>query len=209
MPSTARCAAAPTAAAARSGPGASGCTPSPTGSTPTPTSLLARAAYAEMALAGITSVGEFHYLHHGPGGVPYDDPNAMAEALRQAAIDAGVRLTLLDACYLTAGHRRPRTRRRPSGGSATARRRRGPSGSMRCAPRTAMAVGAAIHSVRAVPADGFAVVAARPGPAARPPVRAAGRERGVPRGLRPHPDRAARRCRRVGPPAPPRCTRRI
>ena len=29
---------------------------------------LARAVYAEMALAGITSVGEFHYLHHAPGG---------------------------------------------------------------------------------------------------------------------------------------------
>src|SRR5690606_17104324 len=36
---------------------------------------LARATYAEMALAGITAVGEFHYLHHGPNGMPYDDPN--------------------------------------------------------------------------------------------------------------------------------------
>jgi len=38
---------------------------------------LATATYAEMALAGITSVGEFHYLHHAPGGTPYDAPNAM------------------------------------------------------------------------------------------------------------------------------------
>ncbi len=36
---------------------------------------LARATYAEMALAGITCVGEFHYVHHQPGGTPYDDPN--------------------------------------------------------------------------------------------------------------------------------------
>jgi formiminoglutamate deiminase len=64
---------------------------------------LARATYAEMALAGITAVGEFHYLHHGPGGRPYADPNAMAEALRQAAGDAGLRLTLLDTCYLAGG----------------------------------------------------------------------------------------------------------
>jgi formiminoglutamate deiminase len=64
---------------------------------------LARAVYAEMALAGITSVGEFHYLHHGPGGVPYANPNEMGEALRQAAADAGIRLTLLDACYLHGG----------------------------------------------------------------------------------------------------------
>ena len=64
---------------------------------------LARATYAEMALAGVTSVGEFHYLHHAPGGVRYADENAMAEALRQAAGDAGIRLTLLDTCYLTGG----------------------------------------------------------------------------------------------------------
>ena len=38
---------------------------------------LARAVYAEMALAGITSVGEFHYLHHAAGRPPYADPNAM------------------------------------------------------------------------------------------------------------------------------------
>ena len=41
---------------------------------------LARATYAEMALAGVTSVGEFHYLHHAPDGVRYADPNVMAEA---------------------------------------------------------------------------------------------------------------------------------
>ena len=46
---------------------------------------LARATYAEMALAGISCVGEFHYLHHGPGGVPYASPNAMADALVAAA----------------------------------------------------------------------------------------------------------------------------
>lgn len=64
---------------------------------------LARAVYAEMSLAGVTAVGEFHYLHHGPDGVPYDDPNAMGLALVQAASDAGVRLTLLDALYLEGG----------------------------------------------------------------------------------------------------------
>lgn len=68
---------------------------------------LARAVYAEMALAGITSVGEFHYLHHGPGGTPYADPNAMGEALIAAAADAGIRITLLDTCYLTGGIGRP------------------------------------------------------------------------------------------------------
>src|SRR5690606_1915807 len=64
---------------------------------------LARVTYAEMALAGITSVGEFHYLHHQTGGRPYDDPNAMGEARIQAAADAGIRLTLLDTLYLAGG----------------------------------------------------------------------------------------------------------
>ena len=64
---------------------------------------LARATYAEMALAGITCVGEFHYVHHQPGGVPYYDPNVMGAALIEAAAQAGVRLTLLDTCYLAGG----------------------------------------------------------------------------------------------------------
>jgi len=56
---------------------------------------LARAAFAERALAGVTAVGEFHYLHHAPGGRRYSDPNAMGHALAQAAAEAGIRLTLL------------------------------------------------------------------------------------------------------------------
>jgi formiminoglutamate deiminase len=70
---------------------------------------LARAVYAEMALAGITAVGEFHYLHHAPGGVPYADPNAMGEALIAAAGEAGIRITLLDTAYLSAGFGEPPT----------------------------------------------------------------------------------------------------
>ena len=64
---------------------------------------LARGVFAEMLAAGYTVVGEFHYLHHGPGGRPYDDPNAMGEALAAAAQEAGIRLTLLDTCYLSGG----------------------------------------------------------------------------------------------------------
>ncbi|MGN6171141.1 MAG: formimidoylglutamate deiminase [Solirubrobacteraceae bacterium] len=71
--------------------------------TPDAMHALARATFAEMALAGITLVGEFHYLHHAPGGVRYDDPNAMGHAVVHAVHEAGLRLTLLDACYLHAG----------------------------------------------------------------------------------------------------------
>ncbi|MFC8798942.1 formimidoylglutamate deiminase [Promicromonospora sp. NPDC057138] len=68
---------------------------------------LARAVFAEMALGGTTAVGEFHYVHHRADGTPYPasegGPNVMAEALRSAARDAGVHLTLLDTCYLHGG----------------------------------------------------------------------------------------------------------
>ena len=64
---------------------------------------LARATFAEMALAGIGVVGEFHYIHHGPAGGRYDDPNAMGLSLVAAARDTGIRLTLLDTLYLHGG----------------------------------------------------------------------------------------------------------
>jgi formiminoglutamate deiminase len=64
---------------------------------------LATAVYAEMALAGVSCVGEFHYLHHGQGGARYADPNEMGRALIEAARRAGIRITLLDTCYLSGG----------------------------------------------------------------------------------------------------------
>ncbi|MBW1601886.1 formimidoylglutamate deiminase [Streptomyces sp. JJ66] len=117
---------------------------------------LARAVYAEMALAGITCVGEFHYLHHAPGGARYADPNAMGQALIAAARDAGLRLTLLDTCYLSAGFGEPPTRpqQRFSDGSADAWAQRASALSGDATTR----VGAAIHSVRAVPAAQLATV---------------------------------------------------
>ncbi|MEI6403724.1 MAG: amidohydrolase family protein, partial [Actinomycetota bacterium] len=71
--------------------------------TPASYRALARAVYGEMVLAGITAVGEFHYLHHDSDGAPYEEPNAMGEALIAAAGEAGLRITLLDACYLHGG----------------------------------------------------------------------------------------------------------
>jgi len=121
---------------------------------------LARATYAEMVLAGITTVAEFHYLHHAPGGRRYDDPNAMAEALRQAAADAGIRLTLLDACYLAGGldadgHRAPdAVQQRFCDADVDAWTER--AAALR--DSAGMRVGAAIHSVRAVPREALGVV---------------------------------------------------
>lgn len=64
---------------------------------------LARAVFLEMLVAGFTLVGEFHYLHHRAGGRPHGDPNAMGRALVRAAQEVGIRLTLLDTCYLHGG----------------------------------------------------------------------------------------------------------
>ncbi|MGW0081311.1 formimidoylglutamate deiminase [Streptomyces sp. NPDC003393] len=125
--------------------------------TPETYHALARAVYAEMALAGITAVGEFHYVHHAPGGSPYADPNAMGEALIEAAAEAGIRITLLDTCYLSAGFGQPPEQHqlRFSDGTAEA-------WAERCSllkERDHARIGAAVHSVRAVPADELATVA--------------------------------------------------
>ncbi|MEU6183269.1 formimidoylglutamate deiminase [Streptomyces coeruleorubidus] len=125
--------------------------------TPDTYHALARAVYAEMALAGITAVGEFHYVHHAPGGVPYTDPNAMGEALIAAAAEVGIRITLLDTAYLSSGFGQPPTtpQLRFSDGTADA-------WAERCSvlkEQDHARIGAAIHSVRAVPADQLATVA--------------------------------------------------
>ncbi|WP_427168623.1 formimidoylglutamate deiminase [Streptomyces sp. C1-1] len=125
--------------------------------TPDSYHALARAVYAEMALAGITSVGEFHYLHHAPGGTRYADPNAMGEALVAAAAEAGIRITLLDTAYLSSGFgEAPDTHQlRFSDGTAEA-------WAERCSvlkERDHARIGAAVHSVRAVPAGQLATVA--------------------------------------------------
>jgi formiminoglutamate deiminase len=114
-----------------------------------------------MALAGVTCVGEFHYPHHGPGGARYGDPNAMGHALVQAAGEAGLRIALLDACYLTGG---------PGAALSGTQLRFGDGDSEQWAARAeslaaayrgqpGVVIGAAVHSVRAVPPEHMPVVA--------------------------------------------------
>lgn len=122
---------------------------------------LATAVYAEMALAGHTALTEFHYLHHAPGGHPYADPVAMDRALVEAAQAAGLRITLLDTCYLAAGFDRA-----PEG----VQRRFADADVEAWAERASLVaklddgdrvrVGGAIHSVRAVPREALPTVAA-------------------------------------------------
>ncbi len=104
-----------------------------------------------MVAAGYTAVTEFHYLHHRPDGTPYDDPNAMGEALEEAARQAGIRITLLDTCYVSSGFGAPPegVQRRYSDGDARAWAARAGDGP------------AAIHSVRAVPREQLPVFRGR------------------------------------------------
>ncbi len=102
---------------------------------------ISRAAFGEMALAGITCVGEFHYLHA--------EGNAMGEAVIAAAGEAGIRITLLDACYLHGGIEGFRDKDARAWAERVGALREGP----------AVRVGAAIHSVRAVDPESARVVA--------------------------------------------------
>jgi len=122
---------------------------------------LAAATYAEMHLAGIRTVGEFHYVHHRRDGSRYDDPNVMGEALIAAARDAGLRIALLDTCYLAAGFgRAPEgVQRRFSDGDGEAWVARVGELASRHANDDDVVIGAAIHSVRAVPREHLVRVA--------------------------------------------------
>jgi formimidoylglutamate deiminase len=62
-----------------------------------------RMAFLEMALSGITAVGEFHYLHHSTDGAAYDDPNLLAKEVVRAANDVGLRIALLRVAYVRSG----------------------------------------------------------------------------------------------------------
>jgi formimidoylglutamate deiminase len=63
-----------------------------------------RMAFLEMALSGITAVGEFHYLHHGPDGSGYDDPNLLGKEVVRAANDVGLRIAMLRVAYARSGY---------------------------------------------------------------------------------------------------------
>lgn len=119
---------------------------------------VAAATFTEMVAAGYTSVTEFHYLHHQPGGLPYPDPNVMGDALVDAATETGIRLTVLDTCYLSAGFGEapvgPQLRFADSSAEQWAARVDA------WKPTGEVVVGAAIHSVRAVDPDSCSVVAA-------------------------------------------------
>jgi len=121
-------------------------------------------AFAEMAEAGVTHVGEFHYVHHGPGGTPYADPDELAHRVIAAARSAGLRITLLRVAYERNGDQplHPAQRRfvdPPDAVLAAVQRLRS-----RYADADDVLIGLAPHSVRAVPEASLRALAGFDGP---------------------------------------------
>lgn len=120
--------------------------------------VVARIAFLEMLLSGITTVGEFHYLHHSPGGAPYADRNLLAHEVVGAATEVGLRIVLLRTAYARSGWNKP-----PNPGQARfitpqpedfiadteALRTSAPQ----LFPDARVSVAVAPHSVRALPLD--------------------------------------------------------
>ena len=109
---------------------------------------VARMAFMEMALSGITHVGEFHYLHHQPNGDPYDDPNLLARQIIRAAESVGIGLTLLMCAYARAGFNKPPNPRQARFMTPTAE-----LFLQRFEELDAPNSGLAPHSIRALPLD--------------------------------------------------------
>ncbi|MCA9793030.1 MAG: formimidoylglutamate deiminase [Candidatus Eremiobacteraeota bacterium] len=118
--------------------------------TPEEVEVVSRMAFVEMVLSGITSVGEFHYLHHQPDGTPYDDPNELSHRVLSAAESAGLAPVLLKVAYARAGFGKE-----PNPGQA---RFLEPDVEtylehLEQLRQAGQAVGVTPHSVRAVPGD--------------------------------------------------------
>jgi formimidoylglutamate deiminase len=71
--------------------------------TPSQFETIATQAYIEMLEAGITRVGEFHYVHHANDGTPYTDVAELAGRIAAAASASGIGLTLLPVFYAHGG----------------------------------------------------------------------------------------------------------
>ena len=121
--------------------------------------------YGQMAAAGYGAVGEFHYVHHQPDGRPYDEPNAMAIALAEAALACGLEITLLPAAYHRGGWAGSNIPPDPGqvrfcDPSVEAFLTRVDALRAWAAQRPGVHVGVAAHSVRAVPAEWLETIAA-------------------------------------------------
>jgi formimidoylglutamate deiminase len=124
---------------------------------------VASMAFLEMALAGTTTVGEFHYLHTAPNGQPYDDPNLLSKQVIAAAQSVGIRIVLLRCAYLRAGYQLPPDPGQKRFYETTADFLANTDALLHELPASASGIvrlGVAPHSIRAVPLDDLREIAA-------------------------------------------------
>jgi formimidoylglutamate deiminase len=116
---------------------------------------LCRQAFGEMRRAGITAVGEFHYLHHGPGDLDWSLDLRLLAAARQA----GIRLVLLEAYYRTGSIGEPlgpaQRRFESPGPGAFWQQMDRLAG---CLDPSTQSLGAAVHSIRAASLEDLAEI---------------------------------------------------
>lgn len=123
--------------------------------TPESIRAISLVAYRELHRAGVRTVGEFHYVHHQPGGAPYDSRTLLADAVIDAAREAGLRIALLRVIYARAGAGRPPEGAQKRFADASLEAALGDVDALRSkyAGAADVRVGVAAHSVRAVPPD--------------------------------------------------------
>jgi formimidoylglutamate deiminase len=123
---------------------------------------IARFAFVELAMSGVTAVGEFHYLHHDQGGRPYANRLELSEAMIQAARAAGIRITLIRAAYLRAGYQQALAPGQERFCDTSAEQALADVETLqaRYAHEPMVRIALAAHSIRAVPIEHVATLAA-------------------------------------------------
>ena len=123
---------------------------------------VARMCFLEMVRAGITTVGEFHYLHTTPDAKHYDDPNELAKRIVAAARSVGLRIVLLRSAYLRSGYEVPPDPGQRRFFETTEAFLANSAALMASYPADSDEVrfGVAPHSIRAVPLDDVHAIAA-------------------------------------------------
>ena len=116
---------------------------------------ITRFAYMELALSGVTAVGEFHYVHHDQGGVPYTNRTELSDAVIRAAKDVGIRICLIRTAYLRGGHEQTMTpaQQRFSDPSIDLAIQDAEALRVKYSDDPLVTVAVAAHSIRAIPID--------------------------------------------------------
>lgn len=130
--------------------------------TPERIHAVSRVAFRELKSVGTLTVGEFHYLHHQADGTPYEQRTLLSDAVIEAALAEGMRISLLRTIYNRAGAGKPAAgaQKRFSDASLDDALADVETLRARWARHPDVRIGIAPHSVRAVPPEWLAPIGA-------------------------------------------------